>query len=292
MLNDGIIVREKQSQEISCLKEECGSPKSVKIEVASACNLKCKICYNKFAPRHSLMSHEDFKIALDNVIDMNIKQVGLLYLGESTLNPLLIPFIKDCKNQGIEYVFLTTNGILIKDDYMKELMSSGLDSIKFSLNQYNKDDYLKETGVDAFDIVVDNIKKAWEYKVKNNLNIRLYISTVTDDIPEDMDSFFKELSKYSDEHIYNSVTNHGGLEDNGKCSHIKDGLIPCPRLFNNTYICSNLDVMCCCNGFTDKFKIGNLHDDRLKNIWNNGIIKELRRKHISGNLEGTICNGC
>lgn len=292
MLNDGIIAREKDSQQITNLTEYCDKPKSVKLEVSSLCNLKCKICYNKFAPRHSLLSYEDFNIALKNIVDMNIEQVGLLYLGESTLNPNLVDYIKDCKKAGIKYVFLTTNGILVKDDYMKQLLSSGLDSIKFSVNQPNRKLYLEETGLDAFDIVVDNIKKAWEYKVENNLNIRIYVSTVTNTIDDEMKAFVESIKPFIDEHTYNTVTNHGGLEDGCPCSHIKDGLIPCPRLFNNTYICSNLDVMCCCNGFTDDFKIGNLKENNLKEIWNNDIMRRLRLKHINNDLKGTICNGC
>ena len=97
------------------------------------------------------------------------------------------------------------------------------------------------------------------------------------------------VKPYVDEIVYNDLTNHGGLEDGNCCSNIPEQ-IPCPRIFNNIYIRSNLDLVLCCNGFTDEFKIGNLHDMSLYDAWNCDKMRELRKRHIENRLDGTICS--
>lgn len=291
----GICDRERESQIISNISSICPfPPKAIKLEVSSLCNFKCRICYNRKQTGCGMLSEQDFEIALKEIIKTGTKQVGVLFLGESTLNPLLPYFIRRLKESLIDYVFLTTNGLLVKDDMMKALLLSGLDSLKWSVNYNSVDDFVVQTGSEKqnFQVILDNIKNGFNLRNSLESSCKLYASVVVKDI-NDIDPRTKtfidhSVRPYVDEIVYNEQTNHGGLDDGRCCSNVKDS-IPCPRLFNNIYIRSNLDVVLCCNGFTDEFKIGNIRDISLYDIWNSKKMQELRTRHICHDVSDTIC---
>lgn len=294
-IHNGIIERIDKSYVVENPSVIVDKPGAVKIELSGACNLQCNYCWNKFSPRKKLISEEDFKYAIDQVAEMGIEEVGLLYLGESTLHPKLIDFIKYTKSKGIPYVFLTSNGLLIKDKLMKEMAHSGLDSLKWSCNHPNKEEYLKETGIDGFNILLDNMKAFYEYREENHLPIMLYASTAVYDvnnISEEIKEFVNtKLMPYIDEHYYFDLTNQGGLVkykfEGSICNKAKD--LPCPRLWNNSYISSDMKMMCCCGGFTDDFIVGDLKKNTFKKIWNGEPYKLLRQKHLDGDLSNCVC---
>lgn len=133
---------------------------------------------------HGLLSKQDFEIALKEIIESGTKQVGVLFLGESTLNPLLPFFIERLKGAGVEYVFLTTNGLLVGGDLMRILLDSGLDSLKWSVNYSSADDFVLQTGSSRrnFDVIMSNIKECFEYRNTTNSKCRLYSSIVVNDV--------------------------------------------------------------------------------------------------------------
>jgi MoaA/NifB/PqqE/SkfB family radical SAM enzyme len=293
---DGIRKRIKAIEEIDNYSLICPTPKSVKIELASMCNLKCSFCYNQYSKRKSLMALEDYKNIIQQLVDLRVQEVGLLFLGESTLNPNLVEMIKIAKQLGVPYVFLTTNGVLVKDQLMRDVVDSGLDSLKWSINHYSRDKFLNETGVDAFDTVVDNIKKALQYVNQSKSNLSLYASSTVydvDNVDSQMKQFVDEHVKpYVREHYYFNLNNQGGLIKDehfniDSCNRLP--VVPCPRIFNNSYITSDMKVACCCSAFTDDFIVGDLRKNSFSEIWNDETMINLRRSHLDHDLKDTIC---
>ena len=292
--NNGINAREEDSQKIGHLSAfQQFPPKAIKLEVSSFCNFKCKMCYNKNLKAREFLTPANFKIALENILDIGVKQVGVLFLGESTLNDNLPDYIQQLKDAGIPYVFLTTNGLYVKDRLMKALFDAGLDSLKWSINYYSPESFSAETQQQQvqFFQILENMKNAKTYRDLHARHTKLYMSTVIDcyDNYSKFNELTKDLSLYVDETVVNLKTNQGGLLDNDICTNLKCGT-PCPRLFNNMYIRSNLDVMCCCNGFTVDFKIGSLKDNTLKELWNCKKLQHLRQCHIDQKFDNdTVC---
>lgn len=293
-LQDGIKEREAHSQKISDYSIVQNSPpKAIKIEVSSACNFKCQMCYNQHAGLHKMLSTDDFDIILANIVDFDIKQVGVLFLGESTLNPQLPNYIYKLKKAGIEYVFLTTNGFYIKDHLLVSLIKSGLDSLKWSMNYFSPESFSFETQQEQvqFFQIIENIKHTKHYRDMENATTRLYISCVVDDvkcISNEQTTFIDSIRPYVDEIVLNNKTNHGGLVGDTTCCSCYIIGNPCPRLFNNMYVRSNLDVVCCCSGFTNDFKIGSLKSSSLRDLWNCQQMQQLRKSHLY-NIECAPC---
>ena len=48
----------------------------------------------------------------------------------------------------------------------------------------------------------------------------------------------------------------------------------------------------CCVDYNLNLVFGDIKSNSLGEIWNNEIIKNLRNKHLDGNLDNTICKQC
>ena len=291
-----IIERIAQNTIIDNYLPICDIPKSVKIQLTSVCNLQCNYCYNKYIERqNTFINFNDFKDIIDQLVQLKVKQVGLLFLGQSTLHPQLINCIDYAKNNGIQYLFLTTNGLLIKDKLMKNIANSKLDSLKFSINHFSSYDFYNSTNVDAFNEILTNLKAISKYINQNNLSLNLYASSALyniDNIPQNIINFIdNNIKPYVKDHYFYKLNNRGGLIKNQyfNLNYCNQTQIPCPKLFNNSYITTDLKVMACCCGFTNKFQIGNLKEKSFQEIWNDQKIVNLRKAHLNNNLEGTIC---
>lgn len=291
---DGIRQRVKAMETTENYQLICPPPKSLKIEVSASCNLACSFCYHQKSGRNGMMSMDDFLHAITIAAEHKIPQVGLLFLGESTLNPLLPEFIRMAKEEyHIPYVFLTSNGVMSKKT-LYEILDTPLDSLKWSINQYDRNSFYRETRANAFDTVMWNVHFAKE-KAKWT---KLYASTAVYDvnhIPEKMKVFVdKEIKPYVYEHYYFQINNQGGLmQDSHFCVPYCNRLpvIPCPRLFNNSYITYDLKVALCCSAFTKEFILGDLHKERFMEIWNGERMQKLRKAHLEGDVSKIICGG-
>lgn len=274
----------------------CKPPKSVKIQLASICNLQCNYCYNKFIERtNKFIDFEAFKKIIIQLKQFNVKQIGLLFLGQSTLYPKLIDCINFTKQIGIEYVFLTTNGLLIKDKLLKQIAHSKLDSLKFSINHFSESQFYNQTNINGLNIILQNLKNISEYIKQNNLALNLYASSALYDI-ENIDNSITEfinlnIKPYVKEHYFFKLNNRGGLIKNQyfQQSYCNESKVPCPRIFNNSYITTDLKVMSCCCGFTSKYEIGDLNKKSFQEIWNDQKIINLRKAHLKNDIKNTIC---
>lgn len=290
----GIRSRVEHMEEIEQLHEFVSAPKSMKVEVSASCNLRCSFCFHKSSGRSGLMSLSNFRKCMEIASDYSIQQVGLLFLGEPTLNPLLPEMIYIAKREyHIPYVFITSNGI-VNRSMLDDILHSPLDSLKWSVNFANAESFKHGTGVDGFHQLNDNII----YAYNQACGTKLYASSTVYDVnnlPRTLTDYINSsIIPYVDEHYYFQLNNQGGLiqDDHFKipyCNRLP--ILPCPRLFNNTYITYDMKVAMCCSAFTESFILGDISKTPFEEIWNGEKMRALRRKHISGNIYDTICGG-
>lgn len=107
-------------------------PRHAQIAITNLCNLECPMCFRYFI--NVERKHMDYNV-FKKVID-KLKGVSLVTLsgyGEPFCYPEIFEAIKYCIGNGFK-VELTSNGLLLNDDgKIKELITSGLDAITFSL---------------------------------------------------------------------------------------------------------------------------------------------------------------
>ena len=68
--------------------------------------------------------------------------------------------------------------------------------------------------------------------------------------------------------------------------------VPCWELFNTSRVTWDGYMTACCFDHSEEFKMGHIGDLTLMNLWHCDKFVELRRKHLNGDIENSICNRC
>jgi 7,8-dihydro-6-hydroxymethylpterin dimethyltransferase len=87
------------------------------IEITNRCNLNCPICYANSSDGEFL-TRDSFEKMVDFLIQSEDGNAEILQIsgGEPTLHPELISFIEICRDKGVKYLMINTNGIRIAED--------------------------------------------------------------------------------------------------------------------------------------------------------------------------------
>jgi radical SAM protein with 4Fe4S-binding SPASM domain len=105
------------------------------IEVTKSCNLRCIHCYNE-AEYHeysnSIMKFSDFCYAVDMLEDMGVRRIQLIGGEPYVLGDKLSKMLRYIKNK-FEFIEIFTNGTLIKDNDIKELIDNNISQVALSL---------------------------------------------------------------------------------------------------------------------------------------------------------------
>lgn len=134
----------------------------VRISVTDRCNLRCRYCIDgdfPFIPHTEVLSYEEIIRFVRICASMGVKKVRLTG-GEPLTRKGLPHLLKELGSiEGIADISLTTNAVLLADN-LEELKEAGLKRINISLDTLRKDRFAWITCVDAFDRVIESIKKA------------------------------------------------------------------------------------------------------------------------------------
>src|SRR3970282_1252880 len=134
------------------------------MEPTARCDFQCFFCASHMRLRAKDEIDPDFfRSMLDQLRDLGVEEIGLFYLGESFTCRWLPDAIRYAKRDcGYPYVFLTTNGRMATPERVRECIEAGLDSLKFSYNFSDAEQFHQVTGVrpDDFGKLVENLKAA------------------------------------------------------------------------------------------------------------------------------------
>ena len=148
----------------------------VRISVTDRCNLRCRYCIDgdfPFIPHAEVLSYEEIIRFVRICASMGVKKVRLTG-GEPLTRKGLPHLLKELGGiEGIADISLTTNAVLLADN-LEELKEAGLKRINISLDTLRKDRFAWITCVDAFDRVIESIKKA-SYSGLNPIKINTVI---------------------------------------------------------------------------------------------------------------------
>lgn len=139
------------------LKKETASstPIHIQLEPTSICNLSCRSCSYRdktTAPRN--LSFDDFRKIYDAIRPRKLTLSGV---GETFLNPEIYKMIRYAKDNGSS-VNTSSNGTVIAEA-AKQIVDSGLDLLKISIDSDNRETYQKVRNADLFDKVINGVKE-------------------------------------------------------------------------------------------------------------------------------------
>jgi MoaA/NifB/PqqE/SkfB family radical SAM enzyme len=131
-------------------------PVCLYLEVTNRCNLLCETCPRTFEALEppADMSWELFTSIVDQV--PSLARAVLHGVGEPMLVKDLPRMIRYLKARGT-YVLFNTNGTLLAPRKRQEMIDSGLDELRVSLDAAEAASFLKVRGKDMFDRIVRNV---------------------------------------------------------------------------------------------------------------------------------------
>jgi MoaA/NifB/PqqE/SkfB family radical SAM enzyme len=133
-------------------------PVCLYLETTNRCNLPCTTCPRTFEELEPAanMSWDLFRSIVDQY--PAIARVVLHGVGEPLMVPNLPRMIKYLKDRGT-YVLFNTNGTLLNERRGRDLIASGVDELRVSLDAAEPVAFKAVRGRDAFDRIVKNVRE-------------------------------------------------------------------------------------------------------------------------------------
>jgi radical SAM protein with 4Fe4S-binding SPASM domain len=287
------------------------APKSVKLELTATCNYRCNFCTRSLHEDSGDMERGLYSKIIRDLRQAGVEELGLFYIGESFVCKWLPEAIKEAKDVGFPYVFLTTNGSAATPQRVRACMEAGLDSLKFSLNFYSAAQLAEIAKVSPhfWRRAIENLKLARAIRDEGNGNqsfkCGLYASSIAFDGEQGdrMRAVVEEIKPYVDEWYALPLYGMSGASkaagwkpqpgNPGRLENMRDPL-PCWSVFTEGHITKDGLVSACCfgNGATDSLCMGDLKEQPFMQIWNNEKYRDLRQAHLNKDVSKTACAEC
>jgi MoaA/NifB/PqqE/SkfB family radical SAM enzyme len=248
-----------------------------------------------------------FRRILREMRALGVEEIGLFYLGESFLCPWLAEAVRFAKRDcGYPYVFLTTNGRLATPERVRACMEAGLDSLKFSFNFADADQFMQVTNVRKADFhkVEENLKAARRVRDEGGYSCGLYASSIRYDDEQlaRMEAAVARILPYVDEHYWLPLYGQAGLTsgargtvptagNQGRIGALRKPL-PCWSLFTEGHITWDGRLSACCFDHDGRFHMGDLNLQPFPEAWHSARFQRLRSANLAEDVSGTVCEKC
>lgn len=276
-------------------------PIEIFLDLTSFCNHRCVFCSNQYLKNKKIMDELMVMRVLREAYDCGVRDLGLYATGESFLVKNLAKYVREAKHIGYHYLFITTNGALASAERAKPVLDAGLDSIKFSISAGRRETYKEIQGRDDFDTVIENLKWISNYRKESGLKYRIYVTMVyTDKTKGEIELLRNIVAPYIDEWDPHTLNNQcGNMHENNELGEIsrrsprgRGQMQVCFQPFKGFTVTPEGYVSACVLDYSKDLIVGDLNEASFKEIWENGIYKEFRRRHLTKNLKGLICYNC
>ena len=281
------------------------------IEPTNSCNLRCPLCStgsgNKSRDK-GIIKIEKYKKILDKISD-SVLEIYFQNWGEPTLVKYLPEMIAMTKDLNI-YTNLSTNfSIEYKDDFLERLMMSGLTTLHVDVDGTTQDVYEIYRKKGNLKIVIDNLKKVIDIKLKKKLKFPLIETNmlVMKQNEHQIDDFINlnlkiGTDKYSLGKIQidpNSDVSKSFLPKNNAYIYNtyqsqKKEVNPCHWPWSGMVINWDGNITACCIVDDPNSDFGNILEGDLLDIWNNQSYISSRAEFSDKTkiIKHTICNIC
>lgn len=269
-------------------------PLLLDLELSTACNLRCPMCYTiteefKSKVKAQFMDFSLFTKIL-NEIEGKIPAVRLSLRGESTLHPRFLDCIRLCKEKGIGEVSFLTNGSKLSEPFIRELIAAGADWITVSI------DGMGETyeGIRAPLKFADTLAGIQRFhRIKQELGVTrpvLKVQSIWPAIRGQAESFYNTFAPYVDWIAFNPLIDY--LENDSAIQYVEKFF--CPQLYQRLIISAQGNALMCTNDEREEHVVGNANQHSIHEIWHGQKLSDMRMTHgcIKGFVKIPKCLHC
>lgn len=274
---------------------------AVSIEPTNACNLRCQICYSQnpetFKARNKgYMDWETYKNCIDELSSLDYPvSLGLNFGGESLLHPKFCDMVSYAKSKGISQISFNTNGMLLSENIINNLVENKVSKITISLDGTKEKHESSRIGSD-YDTVEKNILNLKRLR-GNSLSPKIFVNLI------EYDQSIEEINEFINYwiNIVDSVAISSCISENLQIMNTEkffqgNKIIKkhyCHWPFYYLSILWNGDVTSCCHEIGGRIFLGNVVKSKIMDIWKSNKYKEFRREAITNNFSvSSPCHKC
>lgn len=283
------------------LEELLKFPKYFHIETVDICNARCVMCGIDFDKKESTSMSDDLfdKIVSEIAPHKNHIEKVMPYLdGEPLLDRKIFERIKKLKSAGIRWVNIATNGSLLSDRKIEELLRSGLDEVYITIDSLNKEIYENIRIGLKFEQVLERTLKLISERDRLGSNLRIRIQMVRQESnfseTNDFIKYWKPKLRDSDQVVIQNAHNWGNkvsVKKIGDESRVNE--TPCIALWGTFVVHLNGVVPLCCIDTESDYKVGDINIETIENVWKSKYLDKYRELHSNGNRSRIpLCDGC
>ncbi len=293
------------------------APRSVKIELTGRCNYRCGFCALRMRddqPKRDMDWQFFIRIA-GEMRRAGVEELGLFFIGEPFMaSELLVQATRYAKKEaGFPYVFITTNGSLATPTRVRGCMEAGLDSLKWSVNNADAEQFREIAGVSEklWARSLENIRAAKtvrdEVEARTGHRCGLWASSIRYDGEQQarMETLVDQIRPFVDQHYWLPLYSMGSLArererelgfrpiagNQGRIGALRDPL-PCWSLFTEGHITVDGKLSACCFDADGRWAMADLNEVSFVTAWQSPLFQELRAAHLRKEVQGTICEKC
>lgn len=283
------------------------APKSVKIEITASCNYSCAFCVKSLQKDGGHMDRALYSRLIREMRAAGVDELGVFFIGESFTCKWLPEAIKEAKEVGFPYVFLTTNGSAATPERVKACFDAGLDSLKFSINFHSAAQLAEIAKVSPvyWRKAIDNLKEARRIRDHGGYKCGIYASSINFDGAqgEAMRAVLDEIKGHCDQTYLLPLYGMSGASkaagwkpqpgNPGRLDAMRDPL-PCWSVFTEGHVTRDGHLAACCfgNGADGSLAMADLKEVDFMTGWNSEKYQALRAAHLAKDVSGTGCAEC
>lgn len=278
------------------------TPISVQIEPSSACNFRCKYCYQSndeqsISNVNKIMKWEVFEKIINDLgqFPQRIKAITFARNGEPTLNKLLPEMVSFTKKSNVcEKIKIITNGSMLTPSLNMKLIDGGLDVLRISLQGITEQQYYETSGVNIdMEGFISNIQHFYH----NKKDCQIYIKALDKIIKGNEKSFVEKFSKICDEifieHLIDFEIRENNINKNMMNEDFVQDIRVCSMPFYSINIASDGSILPCCGDYYNSLRFENVSTLNLKEYWEGKALKRFQILQLKGRrFENRTCKTC
>jgi len=281
----------------------------LRIEPASACNLRCSHCpTGVFEMARTVMKQDVFRRVLEE-LRRNVPPIRVVVMyhgGEPFLNKNFLSMARRIKDVGVPFVKTVSNGMLIEPVLAEQIIDSGLDVIEISLDGQSGEQNNRVRRRSDWATVVGNVRHLAERVAARGSSLKILIATTqflaSDSNPKadpDVPNWLRDAFSGLESRVafkstwalkwpsqlpaegYDTIEEGPPREAPEMCSLLQETLT----------VRADGRVVACCFDLTSMSNLGNILDQSLTEIWNGPGYKAFREDFARRNYP-PLCRNC
>ncbi len=290
-----------------------GVPFSISIEPTTACNLRCPECpsgLRSFSRPTGNLRSDFFRKTIDD-LHRDLSFLIFYFQGEPYINPDFLDMVHYASQRGI-YTITSTNGHFLNEENARKTIESGLDRLIISVDGSTQDVYEQYRKSGKLEVVLQGARNVvkWKKELKSKTPQLIFQFLVVRPNEHQIPEIYKLAEEIGiDEvrlktaQIYDYAQGNPLIPKQDRYSRyrkqadgsyrIKNQLLNhCWKLWHACVITWDGVVVPCCFDKDAKYRMGNLQEQSLREVWQQEPYREFRQQLMKGRDKIDICTNC